>query len=189
MELHQFARSPSDSTWEPPRYRDLHTINIRFRHNAVPSEGSDEPLGPALDPTSLNERAEALGGIAAEFSRLCASNAPLEDFKSFLQRWADPASDGRVQANVLAWLNDTNAMSSACMHNNIPLVRLLLANGLVVRPRAVLQAVSKLRETGNQDIVRLLLQSGWEINQCLAEDTPPVLRYVRNRRFRSKELI
>lgn len=186
MELHQFASSPSETIWVPPRWQALHVIQVQFAHKGYHGEESGEPVEQAANSSSLNERAEALDNIASEFNTLCAADSPLEDINNFLERWTDKASPGRVQTNVLAWLDDTNAICSACKNNNTPLVRLILAKGLTVQSMAVSFAIAQLRSTGNEDIVRLLLHGGWDINQCLNENTPPVLRYVRTDPFPTK---
>ncbi|KAI0470525.1 ankyrin repeat-containing domain protein [Xylariaceae sp. FL0804] len=183
MDINQFASDPSDPTWEPPRWMDTHRILFHCCHTRdTGSPGSesaprDEGIRVGVG-NKLSERAQALSDVATELSTLCVrsssdSDTTLGDVRAFLERWIDPADPGRrVQPNVLVWLNDTRALEDACMHHRPDLVRLLLDVGLTVKSTAVSMAAKRFRETTDSELVGLLLDAGWDINEPLGVNGP-----------------
>lgn len=83
--------------------------------------------------------------------------------------------DQKVQRNLLAWLNDTNAFRWACDGNDGALVRFLLEVGLTPNETAVVHAVAKARETRDLGVLGLLLDAGWDVNKPLGENATPLL--------------
>ncbi|KAK8122877.1 Ankyrin repeat protein [Apiospora sp. TS-2023a] len=143
--------------------------------------------GAPSEPPALTDRAKILDAAAMEFNTLCASNAPLADIKTFLSKWEKvvesptSATDNeniRLQPNALAWFDDTNALRWACENDHRDLVELLLRKGLEVKPRAVVHAVAKMRETKDHGTVQLLLDFGWDINKPIDDDSLPIMSMV-----------
>ncbi|KAI1733382.1 ankyrin repeat-containing domain protein [Xylaria scruposa] len=168
MDLTQLASAPSDPTWEKPRFRSLHTIDP-FLTNNVDGQPQDAPV--------LSERAKELDRISLEFQRLVAVGAPVEEVDNFTKKWEIIlASDGPVvQPNVLAWFGDTDALRWACANGDVDVVRFLLQKGLPISPLAVSYTVSNLRKSKDTAVLELLLDSGWDINEPIAETRPPLL--------------
>lgn len=187
MDVHQFASHPSDPAWEEPHYRDIHVTTVNFhRHgNDDESTGTKEPY----NPETMTERAKALDDAASELVRLCAIDAPLADVQDFLAKWQDPSSSDRIQSNALAWFADSSAVDNACRTDNRDVLRLLLAKGLHPNASAVAYANAKMRETGDSEVLKLLVDSGWNINDPINDITPSLMRLVvmlrRARRRRS----
>jgi hypothetical protein len=122
------------------------------------------------------EQTTALEKAAGELNYLCASNKPLGDIKNLLTQWMDPTSPNHLQSDALYSFNNTNALRLACMNDSIDVVKLLLETGLDPNPMAVSFAVARLRETRNKDLLQLLIDFGWNVNNPINDQTPPLTR-------------
>ncbi|KAK8009122.1 ankyrin repeat-containing domain protein [Apiospora marii] len=186
MDPSMFSSQPADPGWEQPRFRDLHVHQIKFSHSGTDRDAASDGINPP-EPPPLTDRAKALDAAAMELNTLCASNAPLADVKAFLKnRERAPefpistrgSDDLLLQPNALAWFNDTNAVQWACQNDHRDLVELLLEKGLEIKPRAVIHAVTKMKETKDCGTVQLLLDHGWDINKPFDEDSVPIMGMV-----------
>lgn len=182
MNTQQFASSPSDPLWAEPGWRKDHVHVVDFHHPHHDGNGDGDAQVGSAETRELEAntaRREALDEAASKLNTLCATDAPVADTQNFLAQWEDPSSgDGRIQPNALAWFNDTNSVQQACANDNQQVLRLLLGKGLQPTSKAVAFAKAKWQETRNKDVLQLLLDYGWDINQPLNNDTPPLMRSV-----------
>lgn len=176
MEIPQLAYKPTDPLWKQPRWHEQHVIESRLTNHDGHDDNDKSKSVATSGSEKLDERASALDDATSELNTLCAKNAPLADVLAFLSRWEDPSSLDHIQPNALAWFNDSNSLRWACANDNRDVARVLLEKGLQPNAKAVSSAVAKLRETKNKDTVQLLIVSGWDINEPLNDNTPPLMR-------------
>lgn len=183
MDSRQVTASTSDPLWEEPRWSELHTI----RPFNTDDQGVNDDSKSVKDDEhgDITNRAIVLDDAASELNYLCAADAPLADVQEFLTKWEDSASPDRIQSNALAWFNNSNALRGACANNNIDVVRLLLEKGLHPNSMALIYAIAKWKETGDSHIIKLLVDSGWDINTPLNDNTPPLMRLVFHALFQN----
>lgn len=188
MDIQQFASKPSDPHWEKPGWSERHVIVIKF-HAHQNDHGDGQSKVSDVDPTESHgldahtaqrqALVEALEDAASKLNKLCATDAPVVDVQAFLAQWEDPSSNaGRIQPNVLAWFNDTNSVRLSCQNDNRDVLRVLLKKGLQPTSKAVAFAKAKWMETRNIEVLQLLIDHGWNINQPINHNTPPLMRLV-----------
>ncbi|KAI0123229.1 ankyrin repeat-containing domain protein [Xylariales sp. AK1849] len=176
MEIPQLASEPSDPSWQQPRWRERHVIQLQHTHHDGDDDSDESKSVARSESEESDEPTNVLDDAASELNTLCARNVPLADVQAFLAQWEDPSSlDHALQPNALAWFNDTNSLRSACTSDNRDVARVLLEKGLQPNPTVVSSAIAKLRETKNKDTVQLLINSGWDINEPLNDNTPPLM--------------
>ncbi|CAJ2502945.1 Uu.00g103390.m01.CDS01 [Anthostomella pinea] len=169
-----FALHPSDPSWEEPRWGETHIIRpFNCDHSANVNAGRAN----ADEPWKFTERAKALDEAASKLNYLSASNSPLADVQTFLTEWEDSAAN--IQPNALAWFNDSNAIRNACTNDSREVVHLLLDKGLQPDALAISCAKKNWKETGDSYLIKLLVDSGWDINEPINDNTPPLMSLSR----------
>jgi hypothetical protein len=179
MAIQRFASNPSDPLWVAPRWQRQHviTVNLHDLDRKINGNG-DRESARQTESGEGTEQAKALDDAASRLHQLCALNAPLADIQAFLAKWEEPSLAGRIQPNALAWFNDSRALRQACEGGSLDTVRLLLEKGLQLTPKAVLQAGARARETGNYDVIKLLVDFGWDVNEPLDTHVPSLVWLV-----------
>ncbi|VUC36214.1 unnamed protein product [Clonostachys rosea] len=165
MDARQFASDPFDPSWEKPTYRSQHIIDV------TPGR-----LRPArYDPKDRSERAKLLYSITSDFARLCNANLSVSSIDKFLADWRD--GSGRIQPNILAWLDDTDVVTKAIWHSK-ELLLYLLQSGFKPNSDSISEAVCLDFEIPeNMDIFQLLIDSVLDNRQlvewCLSKGADP----------------
>ncbi|EJT78443.1 hypothetical protein GGTG_03543 [Gaeumannomyces tritici R3-111a-1] len=93
---------------------------------------------------------------------------------------ATETGENKVQPNLLAWLEETNALRWACHGDDEDLVRFLLSAGIAPNENAIVQAAAKAREKGDLRVLGLLLDAGWDINKPIRDGTPILGAFIRH---------
>ena len=162
MDTDAFATDPSSPSWEVPRSFDAYTM-------IYPSEG--RTVSTTAEIPGL--RAKILSEASNELERMCKEDVPLESLQTFLSGWE--TSSGSVQPNALAWFNYSNPVGTTVRNGRKDLTRLLLARGL--KPDdGIGEALAKIREDGDNTMLEILIEGGWDINAPVSNHTPSVMR-------------
>ncbi|KAF2999244.1 hypothetical protein E8E13_002651 [Curvularia kusanoi] len=153
----EFASSPSESTWEPPRV--LHTFIRSY-------------------PDEITTRGQVFRRAQEELWELCKATGSCSALEDFLKRWRDPKHPDRIQPNALAWFEEEDFIACALSNGRQDAVRIMQAHGVKPGEVAVLAALTILEETASKQELELILEGGWGIDEPVSHSSPPLLGYM-----------
>ena len=169
MHPEEFASQPGSPRWETPR-------DVASRAQADTSIGSSLLRANEVPET----RALVLYRTTHELEQLCSDSVETQLMQDLLETWtlvAGPSS-GKLQPNLLAWLNSSNALKSAVTNQRKDIIQVLLSYGLEPNERAISAAVAHVLDTKDTSILGLLIKGGWDINRVYNRVRPSIMRCV-----------
>jgi hypothetical protein len=163
MNLEEFASQPDSPRWEIPR-------NIQVTSDTLSKSTSSQ----------AEVRAIVLYRTTKELEQLCHDCIGTQPIKELLEAWtlvAGPNS-GKLQSNLVAWLNDSNILACAVHNRRRDVVRVLLSFGFVPNEGAISAALDHVVDTKDTSILELLIKNGWDINRVYNQFQPSIMRCV-----------
>jgi hypothetical protein len=126
---------------------------------------------------------KALKDLAVSLSLLILNNPSAAYLEAFLERWkvSDPVDPNKIIIHglILEWFQHMHALTRAIEKQRIDLVQVLFRYGFRVEGRDMQVLMMKVKETGNREMLELILQEGqWDINAPISGIRPPILGYI-----------
>ncbi|KAJ4304824.1 hypothetical protein N0V90_000352 [Kalmusia sp. IMI 367209] len=106
---------------------------------------------------------------------LCHQRANLPSFRALLSAWQDPLNLGHLQSVALDAFNETSVLRYLVEKGQDDVVQYLLSYGFDISDLAMAFALKDARETGNQKMLKVLFEGGWDINRPVNTYCPPAM--------------
>jgi hypothetical protein len=157
MNIEEFASQPDSPRWEVPR--DIQATRAS---------------------SQAEIRAMVLYRTTKELEQLCHDSIGIQPIQDLLETWTlvTGPNSGKLQPNLMAWLNDSNLLERAVQNQRRDVVQVLLSFGFVPNEGAVSAALDHVMDTKDTSILELLIKKGWDINRVYNQVRPPIMRCV-----------
>lgn len=143
--------------------------------------------GISLDLSSVwaSERLEprvlALSRTTFELQQLCSDRrVKARSIQDLLASWvvATEPNSGKLQPNLLAWLDDSQALQYAIKNQRKDIMQLLFNYGLIPTQTVISASLEYVRDSRDMSTLELLIDGGWDINCDVNQARPSIMRYV-----------
>lgn len=171
MDLIEFASRPDSPRWEVPQ-----NIRRTRREQVEVSPGSS-----SLQASEPREpRAQILSRTTFEVEQLCVDGTvEAQSIQDLLAIWiVTGPNSGKLQPNLLAWLNSSEALVSAIKNQRQDIIQYLLDYGLIPDSRAMSAALTHVLDSKDMSLLELLIKGGWDINRVFNRVQPSIMRYA-----------
>lgn len=176
MHPEEFASRPGSPRWEIPRETPRSVQAASHERAGNPPELSCAGASELLEPRVL-----ALSRTTFELEQLCAdSTVETQSIRDLLDIWiiATGPNSGKLQPNLLAWLNSSQALEHAVKNQRKDNIQVLLNYGLTPCGGAILASLYDVFDPEDISILELLIRAGWDINRVYHEALPSITGYV-----------
>ena len=111
--------------------------------------------------------------------QLPAADMSLQTIQKLFEPWQDHTNPGSLQPAALDDLNDSFVMGVTIDNGWNDILRLLLSYGMRIENIDMSKAIHQAKQRHDFTALRMLFQSGWDINRPVNSHCPPALRHVR----------
>jgi hypothetical protein len=163
MNLEEFASQPDSPRWEIPR-------NIQITRDPLSESASSQ----------ADIRATVLYRTTKQLEQMCQDGSGTQPIHDLLEAWTlvTGPNSGKLQPNLMAWLNDSNLLERAVKNQRQEVVRVLLSFGFVPNDWAISAALGHAMDTKDTSTLELLIKNGWDINRVYNQVKPSIMRCV-----------